>query len=91
MATCVFCRRDMLTVDNCSYNQDYGVTYADGINRPALTFHFQEPSGRCGDCGIVHGNYHHPGCDVERCAKRGKQLISCGCLDDENELERAVH
>jgi len=36
---------------------------------------------RCHDCHIVNekGNYHHLGCDMERCPKCGDQLISCDC------------
>lgn len=35
----------------------------------------------CHDCGILNkeGNIHHFGCDVERCPKCRKQLISCSC------------
>ncbi len=42
-------------------------------------------SDRCHDCGIEnkHGNYHHLGCDMERCPKCKGQLISCGCFESE--------
>lgn len=40
------------------------------------------PAPRCGDCGVGSGGYHHLGCDLMRCPRCGRQLISCGCWND---------
>lgn len=34
----------------------------------------------CGDCNAAPGDFHIPGCDVERCARCGGQSISCDCI-----------
>lgn len=79
MAKCKWCEKDMMKVDSCAKNKI--LVYPDGKELPTSTYHFDEPSGRCHDCNVKHGQAHHWGCDVERCPRCEGQLISCGCLD----------
>jgi putative GTP pyrophosphokinase len=39
----------------------------------------------CHDCGVVKGQFHVDGCDVEQCPKCGGQSIACDCSDDESD------
>lgn len=88
MAICNWCKQEMLTADDCTANRT--VKYPDGVELPSIPYENEYVTGerraehRCHDCGVKLGNYHHVGCDMERCRRCGGQLISCGCLDDED-------
>lgn len=87
MAVCSWCHGEMTTAISCN---------VDAFHRTGRRFDLvpfgDEPgppmSGdRCGDCGVVRGGWHHPGCDLQRCPACRGQLFSCGCLFDEDEDE----
>ncbi len=83
MSKCRDCRKEMLTATGC----DYSRIMLNGEEYHRSTEYDASSNGRCHDCNAVHGNYHHLGCDVERCPKCGGHLISCGCLADDNDEE----
>lgn len=82
MAICDFCNKDMLVVDNCDANDT--VKFPDGSEMTSIPYENEYDRPTCHDCGVAKGNKHHPGCDMERCPICTGQLISCGCLDDED-------
>ena len=87
MAICKFCNGEMIEADDCSANRK--VKYADGTTLDAMPYK-PDDNYRCGDCNIEPGNYHHIGCDMERCPRCKGQMLSCSCelAGDEAEPER---
>jgi hypothetical protein len=86
MAVCQQCAREMLTADRCL---DWPITLDevdyDAVPYAPIAVDGLPDSRRCGDCNVVPGAVHHPGCARERCPACDGQLISCGCLDDDDD------
>lgn len=89
MAVCDDCGQEMLTAAGCTV--DVLIIQNERFERHRVS----GPTGRnrrCGDCGAQPRRFHHLGCDVERCPRCGRQLLSCGCgwTDDDREALVAV-
>lgn len=79
MAICTYCKQDMLTADGCVYQIITDLEGASYSREKVGDEGWYAEGQRCGDCGALFGHYHHYGCDVEKCPKCRKQLISCDC------------
>ena len=78
MAQCQYCAEDMTTGRSCTVE----ALHLDGVRKGLGRAH-----RRCGDCGVRAGGFHHLGCDVQRCPACRGQLITCGCVFDEDQDE----
>lgn len=79
-AVCKACDREMVDGGRC----DTSILFVEGnIDRPVTRIPYFQVSvdgqDDCPDCGVAVGEYHHPGCDMEKCRHCKQQLISCDC------------
>jgi hypothetical protein len=75
MAICKSCNQEMRTANTCKHL----LFVFDGQEYDPIMYLGE---GRCHDCGVQPGAYHHPGCDMEKCPKCGGQAIGCDCEQD---------
>ncbi len=58
-----------------------------GRSFPRIRYGDERPrwdsSRPCHDCAAIKGEFHGPGCDVERCPSCRGQAISCYCPHDD--------
>jgi hypothetical protein len=54
---------------------DFKLIWAEVITRP------------CHDCGVIRGELHLDGCDMERCPRCGGQYFCCACRTEQDDLE----
>ena len=81
MAVCTWCDREMLIADSCGVE----VLHRGGVPVAMLPWRPDRAGpNRCHDCGVLPGGFHHPGCDEQRCAICGGQMLMCGCRFDED-------
>lgn len=82
---CDICEREMATASGC-------VKHAYIHNKKQIRaikcggtgdWGEGDPSYVCHDCNAKYGEYHHPGCDTERCPVCCGQLISCNCFGNQ--------
>lgn len=87
MAECLVCEQEMMDDSTVSCEERWltrtlfvekNGSVSVGKTRSKANV-YDDEEGRCHDCNVAYGGYHHPGCDWERCPFCGGQLISCNC------------
>lgn len=85
MSECSACKKEMTTADGCiRIPIIHDRVEYEPVKIGDKSIWIQDDGHRCHDCGAKYGEYHHMGCDCEQCPICGGQLISCGCIDEED-------
>jgi len=75
MTICEDCGQEMSAADGC--NVSHVLVAGKLYERIPYGGYGEDASERCPDCGATEGNYHHYGCDNERCPYCRGQMIGC--------------
>ena len=81
-AVCSDCGKEMAPGNGCTCSSIMlgGKTYERIKVGDERDFEPNMSAGEvCHDCNAGVGQYHHSGCDAERCPACGGQLITCDC------------
>lgn len=84
MAVCDLCDQEMTTAASCTVAELHLGGEAFPVFRHGRDPGWGRARGRCGDCGVQPGGFHHLGCDIQACPRCRGQLLSCGCPWDEH-------
>ena len=77
MSQCEYCEQDMNMSDGCTTT----AYMLPGGQRIVARIKYESFAGeRCHDCNAQHGQYHHPGCDMEKCPICHGQAYGCDCF-----------
>ena len=83
MAICQDCNQEMRTADSCTVSELHLQGVAFSLLEYGRDGRAASRDGRCGDCGVLPGGFHHLGCDLQPCPRCHRQLLSCDCRFDE--------
>jgi hypothetical protein len=82
-AICAICIQPMMPKNGCTLSHLFinkkryeRIKAGDSLDYPS-TF---RGGSVCHDCGVGDGQYHHLGCDSERCPVCHDQLFLCDCV-----------
>ena len=90
MAVCSWCHGEMLTAISCNVVAFHRKGRRFDLIPYGAERGWQSTADQCGDCGVIRGGFHHPGCDLQDCPACGGQLLSCGCRFDEDGPESSL-
>lgn len=73
---CPYCKRCVSAVEDCAWNRNHVITFADGEELPPVPWSGASP---CPGCLVTAGNFHHPDCPDEECPRCHDLLSDCSC------------
>lgn len=86
---CPICLKPLHQSYGC--RTDRTIQFVDGEVRDPIPYGEEDryqpfdakPVASCDSCGVMPGEYHHPGCHNEKCPECGETYRTCRCTTDE--------